>query len=116
MINSTEQEEREYLEIMKENLVLAIKRVDENVRQHSKDLREKKEYIHDHQSGMDEADMVAAEQSINRMAFSGDNVVAQKRKLHKLIGSPYFARIDFASRGTSKPIYIGIHSYTGKPN
>jgi DNA helicase-2/ATP-dependent DNA helicase PcrA len=117
MINATEQDEREYLEIVKENLVLAIKRVDDTVRQHSRELKEKKEYIHDHQSGMDEADMVAAEQSINRMAFTGESAVARKHKLHKLLGSPYFARIDFKSGASSvMPLYIGIYSYTGDPN
>jgi DNA helicase-2/ATP-dependent DNA helicase PcrA len=117
MINETEQEEREYLEVVKDNLVLAVRRVDENVRQHSRELREKKEYIHENQSGMDEADMVAAEQSINRMAFTGENAVARKRKLQKLMTSPYFARIDFAANGGSPlPIYIGIYSYTGDPN
>src|SRR5688572_11938700 len=99
MINPTEQDEREYLEVVKENLVLAIKRADETVRQFSHDLREKKEYIHEHQSGMDEADMVAAEQSIDRMTFTGDVAVVKKKKLFKLMSSPYFARIDFAANG-----------------
>ena len=32
---------------------------------------------------MDEADMVAADQSINRMAYTGEAAVARKRKLLK---------------------------------
>lgn len=112
MINATEQEEREYLEVMKERLTLAIRRADESVREYSTELRKKKEYIYEHQSGMDEADMVAAGQSINRMAYTGESAVARKRKLMKLLGSPYFARIDFASKGdTASPLYIGIHSF-----
>jgi DNA helicase-2/ATP-dependent DNA helicase PcrA len=117
MINLTETEEREYLELMKESLVLAIRRADESVRQFSRELREKKEYIHEHQSGMDEADMVAAGQSINRMAFTGESAAAKKRKLSKLLGSPYFARIDFAAKGKdAAPVYIGIYSFAGDPN
>ncbi|HEU5146290.1 MAG TPA: helicase, partial [Chryseosolibacter sp.] len=76
MINSTEQDEREYLEEIKEKLLLAIRRVDESVKQFSAELRQSKQYIHEHQSGMDEADMVAAGQSINRMAFTGESAVA----------------------------------------
>src|SRR5687767_1900504 len=63
MINTTEQEEREYLELIKEKLLLAIRRTDDSVKQFSAELRQNKEYIHEHQSGMDEADMVAAGQS-----------------------------------------------------
>lgn len=119
MINSTEQEEREYLEEIKEKLMLAIRRVDETVKQFAAELRQSKQYIHEHQSGMDEADMVAAGQSINRMAFTGESAVASKRKLMKLHQSPYFGRIDFSAADTEPAaVYIGTHSFaeerTGK--
>ncbi|GAB3651607.1 UvrD-helicase domain-containing protein [Hymenobacter agri] len=113
-MNATEHEEREYLEEMKEKLTLAIRRIDGDVRQFSDELREKKQYIHEQQSGMDEADMVAAEQSINRMAFTGEAAVGRKRKLLKLSQSPYFGRIDFAPQGRGKgkwPVYIGMYSF-----
>lgn len=112
MINSTEKDEREYLEEIKEKLLLAIRRVDDRVKQFSAELRHNKQYIYEHQSGMDEADMVAAGQSINRMAFSGESAVAAKRKLIKLHQSPYFGRIDFsAADAKPTPIYIGIHTF-----
>jgi DNA helicase-2/ATP-dependent DNA helicase PcrA len=114
MINSTEQEERAYLEEIKERLELALNRIDSRVREFSEELRQNKQYIHEHQSGMDEADMVAAGQSINRMAFTGESAVARKRKLMKLAGSPYFGRIDFVVGNESKetPVYIGISTFT----
>ena|SRR5690606_39290145 len=95
MINKTEHEEREYLEEIKETLLLAIRRLDDRVKDFSEELRQNKAYIFEHQSSMDEADMVAAEQSINRVAFTGESAVARKRKLMKLGDSPYFGRIDF---------------------
>jgi DNA helicase-2/ATP-dependent DNA helicase PcrA len=114
MINQTEQEERVYLEEIKERLLLTIQRVDKNVKQFTEELRLNKQYIYEHQSGMDEADMVAAGQSINRMAFTGESAEARKRKLMKLGGSPYFGRIDFVTNaeGEPAPIYIGIYTFT----
>jgi DNA helicase-2/ATP-dependent DNA helicase PcrA len=113
MTNTTEQEEREYLEEIKEKLLLALRRVDDSVKQFSAELRQNKEYIYEHQSGMDDADMVAAGQSINRMAFTGESAVARKRKLLKLGESPYFGRIDFLAETNveDKPIYIGIYTF-----
>jgi len=113
MINATEQEEREYLEEIKEKLLLTIRRVDQSVKQFSTELRQNKQYLYEHQSGMDEADMVAAGQSIDRMAFTGESAVARKRKLLKLLESPYFGRIDFSSAGLnqSTPVYIGIYTF-----
>jgi DNA helicase-2/ATP-dependent DNA helicase PcrA len=115
MINRNEQEEREYLEGVKEKLQFALRRVGDTVTQFDRELREKKEYIYEHQSGMDDADRVAAEQSVNRMVFTGDTVVARRRKLQKLLLSPYFGRIDF-SRGDAEPepVYIGIFSFAGE--
>ncbi len=112
-INSTEQDEREYLEEVKEKLLLTIRRVDQNVRQFSTELRQNKEYIYENQAGMDEADMVAADQSINRIAFTGESVVARKRKLMKLGASPYFGRIDFINTAQEyTAVYIGIYTFT----
>ncbi|MEJ7645318.1 MAG: 3'-5' exonuclease [Chryseolinea sp.] len=109
----SEHEEREYLEEIKEKLQLTIIRVDDSVKQYSSELRENKEYLYEHQSGMDEADIVSAGQSINRMAFTGESAVARKRKLMKLWNSPYFGRIDFKgqSDAAATPIYIGIYSF-----
>lgn len=113
MINRTEQEEREYLDVVKEKLLIASRRIDETVRQFSEELRKNKEYIYEHQSGMDEADMVAAGQSINRMAFTGESAVARKKKLIKLTQSPYFGRIDFITGDPAArtPVYIGMYSF-----
>jgi DNA helicase-2/ATP-dependent DNA helicase PcrA len=113
MINQTEQEEREYLEEVKQKLSYAIRRVDDHVKQYSTELRQKKEYIFEHQSGMDEADMVAAGQSINRMAFTGESAVLRKRRLLKLQSSPYFGRIDFVTGSEDRAaIYIGLHTFS----
>lgn len=114
MINITEQAEREYLEEIKERLLLAVLRADDSVKQSSAELRQNKEYIYEHQSGMDDADMVAAGQSINRMAFTGESAVAGKRKLLKLGESPYFGRIDFVTNTSEEdtPVYIGIYTFS----
>jgi DNA helicase II / ATP-dependent DNA helicase PcrA len=111
MINSSEQEERDSLEQIKETLLQAITRADERVKQYAEELRQKKEYIYEHQSGMDEADKVSAGQSVNRMASTGESAVARKRKMLKLIASPYFGRIDFINGEARTAIYIGIYTF-----
>jgi DNA helicase-2/ATP-dependent DNA helicase PcrA len=113
MINETENDEREYLEEIKDKLNQSLKRIDERVRLHNTELRQNKEYMYEHQSGHDEADLVAADLSEMRMVFAGENTVAIKKKIHKLLSSPYFGRIDFsAGPAEPTPIYIGIHSFT----
>jgi DNA helicase II / ATP-dependent DNA helicase PcrA len=114
VINSTEQDERNYLEEIKERLSLALHRVANLVREHSEELRQNKQYIYEHQHGLDEADMVAADQSINRMVNTGAGAVERRRKLMKLVASPYFGRIDFQSTANAKemPVYVGLATFT----
>jgi DNA helicase-2/ATP-dependent DNA helicase PcrA len=111
MQNPTEKDEREYLELIKEKLLLATWRVDKNVRDLSEELRQNKQYIYEHQSGLDDADKVAADQSLNRMASTGEGAVIRKRQLMKLQLSPYFGRIDFNSKNEILPVYIGIYTF-----
>lgn len=114
MINPTEQDERNYLAEIKERISFALQRTVKRVRDFSDELRHTKEYIHEHQSGLDEADMVATLQSINRMAFSGEETVARRNKLVKLAASPYFGRLDFKSARDEKetPVYVGLTNFT----
>ena len=114
MLNPTEQDEKEYLEEIKTRLAQALSRMESRVREYSEELKEKKQYIFENQSGMDEADMVAAGQSIDRMVNTGESAVARRRKLLKLMQSPYFGRIDFTPHGEEKetPIYIGLATFT----
>ncbi len=112
MFNPTEKDERNYLEEIEEKLASAIIRIEDTVREHSSELRRNKEYIYEHQSGMDEADMVAAGQSINRLAFTGESAVERKKKIQKLIESPYFGRIDFTADNRTASVYIGYGTFT----
>ncbi|HEU5289398.1 MAG TPA: UvrD-helicase domain-containing protein [Cyclobacteriaceae bacterium] len=114
MVNQTEQDERNYLAEIKERISFAVQRTIGRVRDFSDELRQTKAYLHEHQSGLDEADLVAAWQSINRMAFSGEETVERRNKLIKLAAAPYFGRIDFQSGNDEKgtPVYVGLTNFT----
>ena len=114
MVNQTEQEERNYLEEIKEELTRALSRMQNRVREYSEELREKKQYLFENQHGMDEADWAAATQSMDRMASTGESAVERRRKLLKLVQSPYFGRIDFktSSQELETPVYIGLSTFS----
>jgi DNA helicase-2/ATP-dependent DNA helicase PcrA len=44
---------------------------------------------------------------------TGENVIARRARLAKMLDNPYFGRIDFreAASGDLKPIYIGVHTF-----
>jgi DNA helicase-2/ATP-dependent DNA helicase PcrA len=113
IINLTEQDERDYLDQILQKLEWAFHQADQAAKQFTKAFRQNEEYLYDQRSGMDDADRVSAGQSFKWMAFQGESTIAAKRRLRKLMESPYFGRIDFTVDGRSEPlpIYIGVHSF-----
>jgi len=113
IVNYTEQEERDYLERILQELDWAIEQADRAVREYSREFRQNQDYLFDQRSGMDEADLVSAGQSITRMTQESGAGLATRRRLVKLSQTPYFGRIDFTPQVTGQrmPIYIGIHSF-----
>jgi DNA helicase-2/ATP-dependent DNA helicase PcrA len=113
IIHFTEQEERDYLDRILEQLDFALRHVERETGQFSREFRANEAYLYDQRSGMDEADVVSASQSFNRMEFQGAAGIASRQRLTKLAETPYFGRIDFIREGESErlPVYIGMHSF-----
>lgn len=116
ILNPTEKEEREYLDSILHQLEWALQSLENRIRQFSREFREDQTYLRDQQPGMDEADIVSSGQSVTRMAFQGESEITARRKLSRLMDTPYFGRIDFVREGTTNrlPVYIGIYSYDSK--
>lgn len=113
IVNLTEEEERAYLDRILQELEWAIEQADRAVREYSREFRQNQAYLFDQRSGMDEADVVSAGQSLTRMTQESGAGLATRRRLVKLSQTPYFGRIDFTPEKTGQrmPIYIGIHSF-----
>src|SRR5690606_775262 len=110
IVNLTEEEERAYLDRILQELEWAIEQADRAVREYSREFRQNQAYLFDQRSGMDEADVVSAGQSLTRMTQESGAGLATRRRLLKLSQTPYFGRIDFTpgKTGQRMPIYIGI--------
>ncbi len=113
IFNKTEKEEKEYLEEIKQKLLDEINRTEGNIDSHSKDIQEYKDYLWENRAGMDHAEKVSVRQSIWQTALTGESATAKKRRLQKLLNSPYFGRIDFTENGNNErlPVYIGVNSF-----
>jgi DNA helicase II / ATP-dependent DNA helicase PcrA len=113
MLNNTEADERAWLASVIEKLEDAYQAVNENVTRTAKELQDQKNYLYENKTGMDAAEKASVKQTVNMQAISGEAAVAYKKRLLKLIETPYFGRIDFRETGNEKaePIYVGIHSF-----
>ncbi len=113
MINKTEKDERNYLEITKNKIKNTVNKIFENATEMSKELLELKDYLWENKNGMDRMEKEAVRSAINQNAMLGETTVRKKSRLLKLLDSPYFGRVDFKTKYkvTEYPTYIGIHSF-----
>lgn len=113
IFNKSEQDERGYLEEIKQKLQRAIDDAEVAASAIQKDSEESMEYMWEHKDGMDRMEKLAVRKSIAQIALIGESVVAKKKRIAKLIASPYFGRVDFRENGSMSPesVYIGIHSF-----
>ncbi|MFN2394263.1 MAG: 3'-5' exonuclease [Bacteroidales bacterium] len=113
MLNPSEKEEWQYLESIKEKINQALSQIDESLQEQAKDLHASKEYLYENKDAMDRMEKEAVRYSITSGAIIGDASVQKRKRIEKLLDSPYFGRIDFSrdSKKKTDPIYIGIYSF-----
>ena|SRR6056297_1029170 len=107
MIHKSEKEERKYLEEVKEKLNNTLAEIDNKVARYSSDLQEQKDYLYENKAGMDHAEKVSVHQSVATTALTGEAALERKKRIQKLLKSPYFGRFDFSENGTQQsfPVY-----------
>lgn len=113
MLNKTEQDERQYLEVIQGKLKLTLEGISERVRKYAREIQEQKEYLWENKSGMDHVEKITVRQSVDQFVYTGEAIKDKSRRLHKLLETPYFGRFDFTQEENKEgyPIYIGVHAF-----
>ncbi|MFN3396936.1 MAG: HelD family protein [Sulfurimicrobium sp.] len=117
-MNTAEREERARLETVKTALRNALWKLDARLDHYDAEIKQQKTHMWDARRDMDHIEKVAARQSIEQAGTSAGVAMDERRRLQKLLGSPYFGRVDFRRAGESHtlPVYVGVHSFTDEEN
>ncbi len=112
-MNFTEIEEKNYLSEVLTKLNRSLIRTSAEVNRHKEDVQENKTYLYENKDGMDHAEKINVRQSIDNIGLIGENAAAKRKRLFKLLQTPYFGRIDFRSKNEQHAdvIYVGVHSF-----
>ncbi|MBW6521734.1 MAG: AAA family ATPase [Desulfoarculaceae bacterium] len=113
MISPTEKEEKAHLEDMQLKLHDAVAKIDSTLRDHAAKIQELKTYLWEHRTDMDHVEKMSTQQFIEQRVLAGEAVFAHKKRIMKLLLSPYFGRFDFIREGQKQPlaVYVGIHAF-----
>lgn len=114
MTTTAEHEERARLETVKTALRHALWKLDARLDHYDAEIKQQKEHMWDARRDMDHIEKIAARQSIEQSGTSADVAMDERRRLQKLLHSPYFGRVDFLRAGEAQvlPVYVGVHSFT----
>lgn len=113
VFNKTEQQEKEYLKQTINMIRDVLNDIDSSVQEHVETLKKHKDYLWSNKD-IDPQEIRSMRESILNHFALGENVIARRKRLGKLLDIPYFGRIDFREKypeGKTTPVYIGIHSF-----
>ena len=113
IFNRTEKQERAYLQEIINRLKYSIDNADGAVKERVKTLNEQKQYLWDNRD-IDPHEITQVRGNILNVYAIGEEVIAKRKRLGKILDIPYFGRIDFKGReeeGKVLPVYIGVHSF-----
>lgn len=112
MFNPTETDERHYLDAVLEQLRLAQQAADDKIKGYEQKIIDTKKYIWENMAELDSAERAANRISVYEDVTLGTKTQMERDQLQKLILSPYFGRIDFATaEDAEQPFYLGIHAF-----
>lgn len=114
MFNAKEMDERNYLNTVLEKLQKALDNIEQKITHYSEEITEAKRYMYENQAQFDRAEKASNRMVLYQNIAIGEKAILQREKLHKLMQSPYFGRIDFSSSGNSNGdvFYIGIYGFS----
>lgn len=113
VFNKNEEQERQYLKYILETIKSAITNADVAVKERVQTLQEQKNYLWENRD-IDPHEIRSVRENILNVFAIGENVIAKKERLGRMLDIPYFGRIDFREdkkAGVVQPVYIGVHTY-----
>lgn len=115
-MNQTREQEAQHLTHTQQRLQAALDDIDARVRRYAQEIQEQKVYLWENRAGMDHAEKVSGRQAVGETVLTGEAALAQKKRLLRLLASPYFGRFDFSTDGAdgeASPlaVYVGTHGF-----
>ncbi|WP_322112071.1 hypothetical protein [Brevibacillus ruminantium] len=92
----------------------ALRKIESTINSAHHEIIDAKKYLWENRSEIDPAETAAHKVDIILRIDQGEKAVDKRRKLQKLMESPYFGRVDFVADGQKKreSHYIGVHAFS----
>lgn len=114
LTSGAEAHERSHLEQVKLRLGRALASLEARVTRYADDSRDEKTYLWEQRADLDRAETLWVREAARRTVLTGEAVLAARKRVGRLLASPYFGRFDFLKDRAAEPlpVYLGIHSFS----
>ncbi len=107
-----EQHERAHLAETVRLLTAELERLVGSIDKSAGSIQEQKEYMWENWRDMDSAEKAGLRTDVNMAVVLGEHAVMLRKRIERLLESPYFGRVDFRTDGDkhARDYYIGVHN------
>lgn len=109
-----EEQERRYLTETLALLAAERERTSDSIDASVRTIDEQKGQMWENRRDMDFAEKASLRTSIDLSVKTAEHAAMRRKRIERLLDSPYFGRVDFREDGTvdSAPLYIGMHNFS----
>lgn len=109
-----EEHERQHLAETVQLLTTELERLTGSIDKSVRTIQEQKEHMWFHRRDMDSAEKANYRVSIDMSVALSEHAMMRKKRIERLLKSPYFGRVDFHTRGdtAARAYYVGVHNFS----
>jgi DNA helicase-2/ATP-dependent DNA helicase PcrA len=109
-----EEHERRYLAETVRLLRTELERLADSIDKSARTIQEQKEHMWENWRDMDSAEKAGYRTEVNLSVTQGEHAVMTRKRIERLLASPYFGRVDFRTTGEPEAgtHYIGVHNFS----
>jgi DNA helicase-2/ATP-dependent DNA helicase PcrA len=109
-----EEQERQYLAKTVHLLTTELKRLTGDIDKSARSIDERKQHLWTNLRDMDFAEKANFRGEVDMSVRLAEHAVMLRKRVERLLESPYFGRVDFHTRGDTgaRAYYIGVHNFS----
>lgn len=105
--------ERKYLQELLIKVKRSLEEVKESIQSKKEEIHHLNDHMQEHKRDMDHLEKNAFRETIFNYTLQGEHSLEKRKRMFRLLDTPYFGRIDFKNKatGATDPVYVGVHNF-----
>lgn len=113
-----EVKEKQYLKQLIHKVKRSLSKVNEAIQLKKEEIDSLNDHMQEYKRDMDNLEKNAFRETIFNYTLQGEHSVDKRKRMFRLLDTPYFGRIDFKDKNSNHhhPVYVGVHNFQDEEN